>query len=117
MYIKPIKSEKDYEATLQKIEKLWDAKMGSPEGDILEVLTILVEDYEKEHYDIFPPGPIGAILYRMEQLGMKQKDLGKLVGGANRASELLHGKRQLTVKMINNLRKELNIPAESLLGL
>lgn len=116
MYVKPIKNEKDYEATLQQIEKLWNSKMGSPEGDILEVLTILIADYEKQHYDILPPGPIGAIIFRMEQFGMKQKDLGALIGGSNRASELLHGKRKLTVKMINTLRKKLNIPAESLLG-
>jgi len=90
--------------------------MGSPEGDILEVLTILIADYEKKHYDILPPGPIGAIRFRMEQFGMKQKDLGALIGGPNRASELLHGKRKLTVKMINILREKLNIPAESLLG-
>lgn len=116
MVIRPIRNEKDYKATLEQIEKLWNSRMGSPEGDILEVLTILVADYEKEHYDIFPPGPIGAIMFRMEQLGMKQKDLGELVGGSNRASELLHGKRKLTVKMIKVIHEELNIPAESLLG-
>jgi HTH-type transcriptional regulator / antitoxin HigA len=117
MDIKPIKNEKDYELALQKIEEYWDANLGSPEGDILEVLSILVSDYEKKHYNILPPDPISAILFRMEQLGMKQKDLGLLVGGANRASELLHGKRELTVKMIATLSKKINIPPESLLGL
>ncbi len=116
MEIKPIKNEKDYEAALCQVEELWDSKMGSPEGDILEVLTILIETYEKQHYPILPPDPIDAILFRMEQLGMKQKDLGMLIGGPNRASEVLHGKRQLTVKMINTLREKLQIPAESLLG-
>jgi HTH-type transcriptional regulator/antitoxin HigA len=116
MDIKPIKNEKDYESALRQVDELWDSKMGSPEGDILEVLTILIENYEKENYNILPPSPIDAIVFRMEQLGMKQKDLGVLIGGPNRASELLHGKRKLTVKMINTLCEKLNIPAESLLG-
>jgi len=116
MSIKPIKNEKDYDSALRQVEGLWDSKTGSAEGDILEVLTILIEDYEKKHYYILPPRPIDAIVFRMDQLGMKQKDLGVLIGGPNRASELLHGKRKLTVKMIKTLRKKLNIPAESLLG-
>jgi len=115
MHIKPIKNEKDYQKTLKQIENIWDSPIGSPEGDILEILTILVEDYERTHYKILPPDPIGAILFRMEQLGMKQKDLGALIGGANRASELLHGKRKLTVKMIAILSEKLNIPPKSLL--
>ena len=93
MHIKPIKNEEDYEAALKQIDNHWNSRMGSSEEDILEVLTILVADYEKKHYDILPPDPIGAILFRMEQAGMKQKDLGELIGGANRVSELINGKR------------------------
>ena len=116
MHIKPIKNEEDYEAALKQIDNLWNSRMGSPEGDILEVLTILVSDYETKHYKILPPNPIDAILFRMEQIGMKQKDLGELIGGANRASEVIHGKRKLTVKMISTLSEKLNIPLKSLLS-
>ena len=116
MDIKPIKNETDYNSTLSLIEKLWDSKINTPEGDILEVLTVLVSDYETKHYEILPPKPIDAILFRMEQIGMKQKDLGELIGGANRASEVIHGKRNLTVKMISTLSKKLNIPLKSLLS-
>ena len=113
MDIKPIKNENDYKSTLSLIEKLWDSKINTPEGDILEVLTILVSDYETKHYEILPPNPIDAILFRMEQIGMKQKDLGELIGGA---SEVIHGKRKLTVKMISTLSGKLNIPLKSLLS-
>ena len=116
MDIKPIKNENDYNSTLSLIEKLWDSKINTPEGDILEVLTILVSDYETKHYEILPPNPIDAILFRMEQIGMKQKDLGELIGGANRASEVIHGKRKLTIKMISTLSEKLNIPLKSLLS-
>ena len=114
--LQPIKNKNDYKSTLSLIEKLWDSKINTPEGDILEVLTILVSDYETKHYEILPPNPIDAILFRMEQIGMKQKDLGELIGGANRASEVIHGKRKLTVKMISTLSEKLNIPLKSLLS-
>ena len=116
MNIKPIKTEKDYKQALSQVDKLWNAKANSPEADILNILTILVEDYEDKHYEIYPPNPIEAIKFRMEQLGLKNKDIAKLLGGANRVSEILSGKRDLTVKMIRGLNKELGIPAESLLG-
>jgi HTH-type transcriptional regulator / antitoxin HigA len=116
MNIKPIKSKTDYNRTLKQIEKLMEAKPNSPEGDILNILAILVNDYEEKHYAIYPPDPIEAIKFRMEQLGLKNKDIAKLLGGANRVSEILNRKRDLTVKMIRELNKELGIPAESLLG-
>lgn len=116
MNIRPIKTNKDYNNALKQVEELWDAKVNSPEGDILNILAILINDYEDKHYEIYPPNPIEAIKFRMEQLGLKNKDIAKLLGGANRVSEILRGKRDLTVKMIRGLNKKLGIPAESLLG-
>ena len=116
MHIKPIKTGKDYKQALGQIAKLWDAKVNSPEADILNILSILVEDYENNNFKIYPPNPIEAIKFRMEQLGLKNTDVAQYLGGKNRVSEILHGKRNLTVKMIRKLHSKLGIPAESLIG-
>lgn len=116
MNIKAIKTEKDYEKALKRIEKLWGSKFGSKNGDELDILVTLVEKYEMEHYPIEAPDPIEAIKFRMEQMGMEQKDLALLIG-PNRASEVLSGKRPLSLNIIKILRNELNIPADSLLGI
>lgn len=116
MTIKPIKTERDYQNALKQIEKLWDAKPNTAKGDRLEVLVTLVEAYEQKHYKIEPPDAIEAIKFRMEQLGLKQSDLAKYLGGRSRASEVLNRKRKLTVDMMRSLRKHLDIPAESLLA-
>ena len=116
MTIKPIKTERDYHKTLKEIEGLWDAKPNSPKGDRLEVLVTLVEAYEQKHYKIEPPDPVGAIKFRMEQLGLKPSDLAKILGGRGRVSEVLNKKRKLTVGMMRSLHKHLAIPAESLLA-
>jgi len=116
MTIKPIKTERDYQNALKQIEKLWDAKPNTPKGDRLEVLVTLVEAYEQKHYKIELPDPIEAIKFRMEQLGLKQSDLAKYLGGRSRASEILNRKRKLTVDMMRSLREHLHIPAESLLA-
>jgi len=116
MTIKPIKTERDYQNALKQIEKLWDAKPNTSRGDRLEVLGTLVEDYEQKHYKIEPPDAIEAIKFRMEQLGLKQSDLAKYLGGRSRASEVLNRKRKLTVDMMRTLRRHLHIPAESLLA-
>ncbi len=116
MTIKPIKTERDYQNALKQIEKLWDAKPNTAKGDRLEVLVTLVEAYEEKHYKIEPPDAIEAIKFRMEQLGLKQSDLAKYLGGRSRASEILNRKRKLTVDMMRSLRKHLDIPPESLLG-
>ncbi len=116
MIIKPIKTRRDYQNALKQIEKLWDAKPNSAKGDRLEVLVTLVEAYEEKHYKIEPPDAIEAIKFRMEQLGLKQSDLAKYLGGRSRASEVLNRKRKLTVDMMRSLRKHLDIPPESLLG-
>lgn len=114
MNIKPIKTEQDYTNTLQKIESLMDAKPNTVQMDELEVLTTLVEAYEEQHYRIEAPDPIEAIKFRMEQEGLKQKDLVTIVGSKSRVSEILNKKRKLTIDMIRNLHNQLHIPIESL---
>jgi len=114
MNIKPIKNEQDYTYTLGKIESLMSAKPNTPKMDELEVLTTLVEAYEEQFYRIDAPDPIEAIKFRMEQEGLKQKDLVAIVGSKSRVSEVLNRKRKLTIDMIRNLHKQLDIPIESL---
>lgn len=115
MRIKPIKTNKDYESALERLEDIFDAKIGTKEGDELDILTILIEKYEKENFPINLPDPIEAIKFRMEQLGMKQKDLAEVVGFKSRVSEILNRKRKLTIDMIRNLSQKLNIPSEVLI--
>ncbi len=114
MNIRPIKNEEDYAQALEYIENLIDAKPNTPQMDELEVLTTLVEAYEEQHYKIEAPDPIEAIKFRMEQEGLKQKDLVTIVGSKSRVSEILNRKRKLTIEMIRNLHKQLHIPVESL---
>lgn len=115
MDIKPIKSEADYEAALEEIERLFDAVPDTPEGDRLEVLTTLVEAYEEKHYSIPLPDPIDAILYHIESRGLSRRDLEPYIGSRARVSEVLNRKRPLTMEMIRNLHRELGIPAEVLI--
>ena len=114
MNIRPIKNEEDYTRALSHIESLMDAKPNTPQMDELEVLTTLVEAYEEQHYGIEAPDPIEAIKFRMEQKGLKQKDLVDIVGSKSRVSEVLNRKRKLTIEMIRNLHAQLHIPIESL---
>ena len=115
MSIKLIKTKKDYKEALARVEKIWDSKSGTVHGDELEILSMLIEKYEKEKFEIFPPDPIGAIKFRMEQMGLEKKDLAKIIG-ANRTSEVLQKKRGLTLKMIRSLHIALHIPTDSLVG-
>jgi HTH-type transcriptional regulator/antitoxin HigA len=115
MSVKPIKTKKDYNQALERLETLFDAKKGSPEGDELEVLSILIEKYENEHFPIGLPDPIEAIKFRMEQMGYNQVDLAKIVGLKSRASEILSGKRKLSLNMIRQLHEKLHIPADVLI--
>jgi len=114
MNIRPIKNEEDYTRTLSHIESLMDARPNTAQMDELEVLTTLVEAYEEQHYKIDAPDPIEAIKFRMEQEGLKQKDLVSIVGSKSRVSEILNRKRKLTIEMIRNLHTQLHIPIESL---
>jgi len=116
MNIKPIKTKKDYEAALKIIEGIFEAELNTDESDLLDVLTTLVEAFEQKHFKIAPPDPIEAIKFRMEQLGLKQSDIAEVIGGKNRASEILNKKRELTADMMRKLHKQFNIPAESLLA-
>lgn len=110
-----IKNEKDYDTTLSRIEQLMDAKSGTTEMDELELLTALVEMYEERHFPISPPDPIDAIKFRMEQLGLVQKDMIPYFGTKSKVSEILNGKRSLTLAMMRSLNKNLGISAEVLL--
>ena len=118
MNIKPIKTEKDYQDALALVEPLFDKELelGSPESDLLEVMTLLIEKYENEHYNIALPTPIEAIKFRMEQEGLTVKDLTKAIGQPNRVYEILNGKRKLTLPMIKKLNHMFNIPLESLIN-
>jgi len=116
MEIKLIKSEKDYQQALKRLEEIFDAEEGTKEGDEAEILTLLIEKYEDEKYPIEPPDPIEAIKFRMEQLGLKQKDLAQILGYKSRVSELLSRKRKLNLSMIRNLHEKLRIPYESLMS-
>ena len=112
---KLVKSEVDYKTTLARIEEIFNAKLDSPEGDELDLLVTLVELYEEKAYRINLPDPITAIRFRMEQQGLKAKDMIPYIGSAPRVSEVLSGKRRLSLTMIRNLVNGLGIPAEVLL--
>ena len=114
MNIRPIKNETDYNAALEEIERLLDAKPNTPEGDQLEILLVLVEAYEDEHYSIPLPNPIAAIEYHMESRGLSRKDLEPYIGSRARVSEILNRKRRLSLNMIRKLSAGLGIPVEIL---
>lgn len=114
MDIKAIKTEPDYDQALERLKLIFQAEIDTADGDEAEVLSILIEKFEEEHYPIGMPEPIQAIKFRMEQMGMKQKDLAEAVGFTSRVSEILNGKRKLTLGMIRKLSTTLNIPTEVL---
>ena len=109
MIIKPIKSEADYRDTLKRLEIIFDAAIGTPESDEADVLGLMIDEYEKKHYPIDAPDPIEAIKIRMEEMQLKQVDLVNEIGGKSRVSEVLNRKRKLTVEMIRNLTRRLNL--------
>ena len=115
MQIQPIHTENDYQKALARIEEIFDAKTGTNEGDELEILGILIDEYEKKHFPIEAPNPVEAIKFRMDQLGMEQKDLARLLGSKSRASEILSGKRSLSLRQIKILYRKLGIPADVLI--
>ena len=115
MEIKVIKTEEDYNKALKKLEVVFDAPVDSPQGDEAELLAILIENYEEEHYPIEAPDPIEAIRFRMEQMNMSKKDLAEVIGYKSRVSEILNKKRKLSLNMIRKLHKKLKIPYDSLL--
>lgn len=115
MNLKPIKTKKDYQQALSRLEVIFDAKKGTSQGDELAILGILIDQYENEHFPIDLPDPIEAIKFRMAQLGYTQTDLAKVVGLKSRASEILSGKRKLSLEMIRQLHEKLNIPTDVLI--
>ena len=114
MKILPIRNEKDFQNALNRLEDIFDAKKGTEEGDELEILSILIDQYENENFPIGMPDPIESIKFRMEQMGMNQKDLAEVVGFKSRVSEILNKKRKLTLNMIRKLNTNLHIPTEVL---
>ena len=118
MDIRPIRSKADYKATLKEISALMelDPKLGTPQGDRLDVLTTLVQAYEAKHLPITSPDPVEAIKFRMEQSGLSVKDLEPMIGKSNRVYEVLNRKRPLTLAMIRRLHQNLGIPADVLIA-
>lgn len=114
MKITPIRNENDYQNALERLELIFDAKIGTEQGDELEILSILIDRYENENFPIGMPDPIEAIKFRMEQMGMKQKDLAEIVGFKSRVSEILSKKRKLNLDIIRKLNTTLHIPTEVL---
>jgi len=113
--IRPLHSEADYESALAEIDHCLDAHAGSAERERLELLTILVDDYEARQHAIGPPDPIAAILFALEQRGLTRHDLEGLIGRSGRVSEVLNRQRRLTLPMIRKLTQSLGIPADSLI--
>jgi HTH-type transcriptional regulator/antitoxin HigA len=115
MGIRPIRDDKDYDNALAEIERLFDAQPGTPQGDRLEVLSILVQAYEDRHYPVPLPDSIEAIQYHMESRGLSRRDLEPYIGTRARVSEILNRRRPLTLRMIQKLEAGLGIPAEVLI--
>src|SRR3990172_3046815 len=115
MNIRPIRNEADYDQALAEVDRLWGAKQGTPNGDRLDVLLVLVEHYEVKHHPIDPPDPVEAIKFRMEQMNLTRKDLEPLIGPRGRVAEVINRRRPLSLSMIRKLHQSLHIPLESLI--
>ena len=116
MNINPIKTEADYRKALVRLETIFDAPIGSADGDEADLLGLIIDEYEKKHYPIESPDPIEAIKIRMEEMHLKQIDLVNEIGGKSRVSEILNRKRKLTVDMIRKLNRRLNLSPELLVS-
>jgi HTH-type transcriptional regulator/antitoxin HigA len=116
MDIKPIRNDEDLHLAFKRLEVIFQAKAGTPEYDELEILTTLIEVYEHKHYPIGPASPVEAIKFRMEQQWLTPRDLEAYIGKSGRVSEVLNGKRSLSLRMVKNLHDGLHIPYESLLS-
>ena len=116
MNISPIKTEADYRKALKRLEAIFDAPIGSADSDEADLLGLMVDEYEKKHYQIEAPDPIEAIKIRMEEMHLKQIDLVNEIGGKSRVSEILNRKRKLTVDMIRKLNRRLSLSPELLIN-
>lgn len=114
MKISIIKNDDDYQKSLDRLNEIFDSKIGTKESDEADILALVIDDYEKKYYSIDAPDPIEAIKIRMEEMHLKQNDLVDIIGGKSRVSEILNKKRKLTVEMIRNLAKKLNLSLELL---
>jgi HTH-type transcriptional regulator / antitoxin HigA len=115
MDIKPIKNDRDYEGALRRVELLWNSPKGSAGSDEMDVLATLIEAYEREHYPVDMPGPVEAILFRLEQQGKDSRALIGVIGQRSRVHEVLRGKRPLSIQMIRALHAKFGIPANVLI--
>jgi HTH-type transcriptional regulator/antitoxin HigA len=113
--IKPLRSQEDYKLALEELYRLMDSPTGSKSYDRAELLSILIEKYEEENFQIEEPDPIEAIKYLMEEQNINQTELGKIIGGKSKASLILNRKRALSITMIRNLHKRMKIPLEILM--
>jgi HTH-type transcriptional regulator / antitoxin HigA len=109
MMIKPIKTQKDYKEALKRLDEIFDAPIKSKEGDEAEILSLLIDNYENEKFPIEEPDPVEAIKIRMEEMGINQSDLVGIIGEKGKVSEVLNRKRKLSLNMIRNLHKKLNL--------
>ena len=115
--IKPIKNEEDYELALKTMQGVLHAKPNTPEGDLLEVLSLLIHEYEQKHYAIEPLTPLEALKYEMEEQGITQSDLAKRFAmSKSTISEILNGRKQMSVRFMKFLHHDLGIPAHVLLS-
>jgi len=115
MKIKPVRTFKDYKEALKRLEKIFNSKPHTDEGDELELLSILIDNFENKKFPIEVPDPIEAIKFRMEQLGYTRKNLIEFVGSKSKVSEILNRKRKLSLPVIRNLSENLYIPADILI--
>jgi len=113
---KVLKSEDEYDVALERTIEIFDAKKGSPDFEELELLILLVKDYEDRHFHIASPNPIEAIKQKLEEKGLKQKDLEPIIGSKSYVSQVLSGKKELTLKMVRGLHSFLGISADILLA-
>lgn len=116
MKIKPIRNDDDLHGALRRLESVFQAEEGTPEADDMEILVTLIEAYENKHHPVGPADPVEAIKFRMEQQGLTPRDLEEYIGPSGRVSEVLNGKRRLSLRMIKRLHDGLSIPYESLLA-
>ena len=114
--LRPIRSDDDHTWAMREVERLWGAKLGTPEGDRLDILATLIDAYESQRWPISAPDPIAAIEFTLEQRGMTRDDLVPLIGSAVQVAEVLDRKRELTLEMVRRLRETLGISADVLVG-
>jgi HTH-type transcriptional regulator / antitoxin HigA len=115
MELKVIKTEEEYKQALVRLEQIFDSEPDTPEGDELDLLSLLIDNYERIHYPIDLPNPVEAIKFRMEQLNYNAKDLANIIGFRSRVSEILSKKRKLSLHMIRNINKRMHIPTDVLI--